>query len=170
MNPSFKKDLMASYPRSKRFLDNHCCPRGAESGREGNAVWSDDETCTYCGSLHPDLFMERLEAGNVILGPTDKNYKVYVKPKDDALKFQQSFRDENSPKGDDPTKWVWTTRESDHAKFYFQHLSEQQKQRFVELLNEKKLNIDYPGHFYRRPFFITIVPPTATPAPATQPQ
>lgn len=31
--------------------------------------------------------------------------------------------------------------------------------RFVELLNEKKLKLDYPGYFYRAPFFIVRQPP-----------
>lgn len=43
-------------------------------------------------------------------------------------------------------------------KGYFQHLSEAQMKRFVELLNEKKINIGVPGYFYTRPFFITRKP------------
>lgn len=33
--------------------------------------------CNYCGSLHPDRFMEMVKNGAEI-GPTDKNYKVYL--------------------------------------------------------------------------------------------
>lgn len=40
------------------------------------------------------------------------------------------------------------------GKFYFQHLSEEQCRKFVDLLNEKKLVIGYPGHFYSKPFFV----------------
>lgn len=55
------------------------------------------------------------------------------------------------------THWVQVgprgnTRED---KFYFEHLSDEQKTKFVEMLNAKKLNLDYPGHFYRLPFFIS---------------
>ncbi len=40
------------------------------------------------------------------------------------------------------------------SKFYFQHLDEEQKLKFIDLLNSKKLNIAYPGRFYVLPFFI----------------
>lgn len=79
--------------------------------------------CSFCGSLHPDDFMQAARDG-VELGPTDKSYKVYV----------------NKPNGG--------------SKFYFQHLSPEQRAEFVELLNAKKLSIGYPGHFYSPPFFV----------------
>jgi hypothetical protein len=170
----------------------------------------DDGTCDFCGSLDPDILMARLEAGDVILVPTDKNYKVYVRNKGGAP-FRQSYRTdkmedrvkaaavnvkcmrcahcygnaadgyadtcakcgrhrdapdltdderhdaiayENGDPLDPMRNWKWTTRETDETKFYFEHLSEDQKKRFVELLNEKRLRLDVPGHFYRRPFFI----------------
>jgi hypothetical protein len=105
--------------------------------------------------------MARLEAGDVILVPTDKNYKVYVK-NDGGEPFKQTFRtDEPSKPGEimkdpmDQSKWTWTTQETSQTKFYFQHLSEEQRKRFVELLNTKKIKLDYPGYFYRLPFFAT---------------
>lgn len=39
-------------------------------------------------------------------------------------------------------------------KFYFMHLTTEQKKEFVDLLNKKAINIGYPGHFYSLPFFI----------------
>lgn len=39
-------------------------------------------------------------------------------------------------------------------KGYFQHLSEAQMDRFIELLNQRKIKIGHPGYFYTRPFFI----------------
>lgn len=144
------------------------CPRRAESGMGHvfpgpDTYQEEDDTCSYCGSLNPDTLMKRLEAGNITLGPTDKNYKVYVGNKG-GLAFKQHYRDCYSHKDavgyvpctgpDDCTHW--TTREQSHAKFYFQHLSVEQRKRFVELLNEKKLHIGDPGHFYARPFFVTI--------------
>jgi len=39
-------------------------------------------------------------------------------------------------------------------KFYFQHLDYAQKLRFIDLLNDHKIEIGYPGHFYIKPFFI----------------
>jgi hypothetical protein len=67
----------------------------------------------------------------VELGPTDKNYKAYV---------------ENA--GGEPIKVHGA------SKFYFQHLSEDQRKYFVQLLNEKRIKIGVPGHFYVYPFFI----------------
>jgi hypothetical protein len=45
-----------------------------------------------------------------------------------------------------------------HEKFYFQHLSEEQRTQFVDLMNTRKVNIGYPGHFYALPFFCTRIP------------
>ena len=141
------------------------CPRRQESPLPTRFPGPDtyreeDDTCSYCGCLNPATFMERLEAGTVALGPTDKDYKVYVENRE-GLAFKQHFRDCYSRKDDpgyvpctgpdDCTHWI--TKETGHAKFYFQHLSEEQRKRFVELLNEKKLHIEYPGRFYVRPFF-----------------
>ena len=139
---------------------NTNCPRCPDSPFEF-ANKPDDGTCDQCGSLLPDEFMARLEAGDVTLDPTDKNYKVYVhnaggKP------FQQSHRPLPKPQqpGEivrdpmDQSLWTWETQEVSQCKFYFQHLSEDQMKRFVELLNENKLRLNYPGYFYRRPFFV----------------
>ena len=150
----FDAKFIEAHSRSARFPDEHNCPRGIENGAIGRAVWGNDDCCSYCGSVNPDLLMERIEAANVVLGPSDKNYKLYLDAVEGSELFKQSFRDSDSPRGDDPMQWVWTTREVKHAKFYFQHFSEAQCRRFIELLNAKKLNIGEPGYFYRRPFFI----------------
>jgi len=76
--------------------------------------------CSYDGSLHPDKFMELIEAGTSI-GVTDKNYKAYI----------------------------------GNHKFYYQHLSEEQKKKFVELYNAGKLVV--PGGFYVLPFFCKVL-------------
>lgn len=83
-------------------------------------------TCSFCGSLHPDDFMEQVRSG-VEIGPTDKSYKAYVGG-------------------------------SGGAKFYYQHLSVDQRQEFVRLLNDGTMHVGYPGHFYRLPFFCVRVP------------
>ncbi len=135
------------------------CPRRAENPMAdrmfpGPDTIRSDGTCSYCGSVDPDVLMARLEAGDVELGPTDKSYKVYLKNNGGAP-FQQSYRDCPSDSKctgpDDCTHWV--TREAGNAKFYFQHLSDEQQKRFIELHNDRKLHIGYPGHFYARPFF-----------------
>lgn len=56
--------------------------------------------------------------------PTDKDYKIYLR--DDA----------------------------GSAKFYFQHLSTEQRIAFVEEVNAGKVKFAYPGHFYVLPFFM----------------
>jgi len=83
-------------------------------------------SCSYCGSISPDDLFAAIDSG-AELGPTDKNYKVYVK-----------------------------TEDRPYGKFYFQHLDADGQRRFISLLNEGKLNIGYPGHFYTLPFFASV--------------
>jgi hypothetical protein len=66
----------------------------------------------------------------VEIGPTDKNYKAYVKGADGQHE----------------------------GKFYFQHLTDAQKDEFIGLLNARLVNVGYPGHFYVLPFFATRAP------------
>lgn len=111
------------------------CPRRIEgpdiAGSDPSKdAWRPDDTCSFCGSVNPDVLMARIEAGTVQLGPTDKRYKIYV---------------ENE--GGDPIG----------TKFYFQHFSEDQRRRFVDLHNERRLHIGHPGHFYVLPFFMGVV-------------
>lgn len=40
-------------------------------------------------------------------------------------------------------------------KGYFQHFEEAHKREFIQMLNEGRMNIAYPGHFYVLPFFVT---------------
>lgn len=103
------------------------CPRRDELGAGAASVfklpdeddWRPNGTCSYCGSMAPEAFLAKAKAGDE-LGPTDKNYKVYV---------------------------------GGRGKFYFQHLSAEQRQEFVDLLNARTMNIGYPGRFYVLPFF-----------------
>lgn len=108
--------------------------------------WSEDGTCSYCGSLHPETFLKRIEAGEFQLGPTDKNYKVYVDviAGEDVLRQVTVGKDswaEYQKSDDDPTKRAFgmrdyvkveqhPTRPNDlivtevmktHNKFYFHH-------------------------------------------------
>ena len=43
---------------------------------------------------------------------------------------------------------------SETRKAYFQHFSQEQQKKFIEMLNEKKIKLGYPGYFYVLPFFI----------------
>jgi len=121
------------------------CPRSLETGggpdspfkpgMNGEMVWRPDFTCSWCGSIHPELFMERLREQTIALTPTDKNYKVYV-----------------DNHGGEPFVAI-------RSKFYFQHLNDQQKKEFVDLLNAQKIKVAHPGRFYVPPFFCKFTPP-----------
>lgn len=40
------------------------------------------------------------------------------------------------------------------GKFYFQHFSNEEQAKFVELMNDQKIVIAFPGHFYVLPYFV----------------
>jgi len=122
----------------------------------GESNWNrhPDHTCQYCGSMHPDTLMARIEAGTVRIEATDKSYKLYVR-NDGGDVFKQTYR--NCPPKSDCTYENcdhWVTRDQDTTKFYFQHLSIEQRKRFVELFNERKLPFEEGDGFYVLPFFM----------------
>jgi hypothetical protein len=86
--------------------------------------WRADQTCSYCGSLSPEEFFKAVEAG-AKLTPTDKNYKAYLEVPGRPF-----------------------------TKFYFNHLSEEEQRRFIDLVNAGKVTFGYPGRFYNLPFFM----------------
>lgn len=172
--------------------EGHRCPRREESVhglRPGLDTWFErrpgaGRQCSYCGSLHPDDLFTAIEAG-CQLGPTDKSYKVYVDLVEPNPDEERVFSVANhKPDGDGwqevteesrqtierdgwtfrPGDWFRTGRRGPtiHGKFYFQHLDDAEAQRFVDLYNAKKMNIGYPGHFYRLPFFMRLVDPATT--------
>lgn len=55
-----------------------------------------------------------------------------------------------------PTDKSYKVYVGDHTKFYFQHLSDEQRQRFVELYNQRQLKV-LDGGFYVLPFFMQLV-------------
>ena len=124
------------------------CPRTQELGAPSIAPGTDhtdQDHCSYCGSLLPDIFMQLLLEQKIVLQPTDKNYKVYVKARTPTPLFENGMQDT-------------------YTKFYFQHLSPEQQTEFVRLMNTKDaLIIDFLGHFYALPFFCRVKPtPGAT--------
>lgn len=146
-------------------------------------LWHNDRHCTWCGSISGDEFMRLVENDECKLTPTDKNYKVYVEtaaPNPDQLEIRGTSNTEDPPSCGGDGEWVrrefidttkvntrgWLLRDDTwyliqkhgprrNEKFYFQHLSEEQKDRFVQLMNTKsKLRMHYPGYFYVLPFFV----------------
>ena len=90
--------------------------------------------------------MQRLEAGTVEILPTDKDYKVYVQ-NTTGENFTQHFVNNGA----------WTSSTTSQVPFKFQHLTYEQMVRFVELFNDRKLRIGFPGHFYVAPYFLRFV-------------
>lgn len=131
------------------------CARYREGPPIGNGEhnWRVDNTCSFCGSLNPDELMRRLEIADIQVGPTDKAYKIYVRNLG-GPQFKMHYR--NCPPNSGCTYEScdhWVTVERDETKFYFQHLTEAQRTRFIEIHNEKRMNIGYPGYFYMMPYF-----------------
>lgn len=134
------------------------------------------QSCSYCGSLHPDRFMELVREGWIV-GPTDKSYKAYIsRPLTDEEKAERKakwlagFTDDEiaqSARDRDETPEEFRAGLADYydrdlglneasgieAKFYFQHLSDEQRTEFIELHNAQRMRIGVPGRFYVAPFF-----------------
>ena len=138
-------------------------------------------SCSYCGSLHPDRFMELVREGWIV-GPTDKSYKAYLgRPVTDEDRARRKEAWHSEPDGiaatvrtmgekdgktpeqiDAGIAELWQRQEQatgdscgQEAKFYYQHLSDDQKREFVDLHNARTMHIGYPGHFYSLPFFMS---------------
>lgn len=126
--------------------------------------------CSYCGSMHPDEFMQAVRDGYTV-GPTDKSYKAYLSetPTDEQMAERKAQAVERYVRMGSSQDSALRMVESDLSikagrdvgKFYFQHLSDEQRSEFIELYNNKTMKVGYPGHFYRRPFFAV----AATPSP-----
>ncbi len=159
-------------------MEKHICPRRGEAPPMAKLPEGDTwmmrhglRRCSYCGSMHPDDVMAALKAGRKI-GPTDKSYKAYLSLPNEKAGKRIKVGESTGPihRYPDATRKEklfalfnggLVTRqhygkgsEMRQEKFYFQHFSEAQCREFVALLNAKKLVIGFPGHFYRKPFFI----------------
>jgi hypothetical protein len=123
-----------------------------------NLIFDSSNHCDYCGSLHQDAFMERLEAGTISISGTDKNYKVYVENKG-GEEFVFMYRPmsctyKGEPDGTfDSSKATWVTQKRSHTKFYWYHLSEEQQVKFIEH-NANKVQYTNGDRLYVLPFFV----------------
>lgn len=136
-----------------------------------------DGTCSHCGSLSEEKFFECADAGMKIT-PTDKSYKAYVDVPDpdegkpfviSTTNFEREGYTLVTPENVDSLPlddygrqhyvngrtWVQFAPRgaTKFGKFYFQHLSEAGRDKFIEYANEKKFNLAEPGYFYARPYF-----------------
>ena len=55
-----------------------------------------------------------------------------------------------------PTDKNYKVYVDNYEKFYFYHLDVDGQKQFIQMLNNKELNISTPGHFYINPFFMTL--------------
>lgn len=158
------------------------CPRKAEATLPSQLAheshWREDGTCSYCGSLNPDILFAAIEAGTAELGATDKNYKLYVTlpcERPDELVVAMSTNEKLTPEeaerqgylpADAAARERWGLLDFTtfyklrprgprrYTKVYFQHFTEEQGRRFVQLHNEKRLPFAPGDGLYVRPFFM----------------
>lgn len=145
-------------------MNKHTCPRRSPLRDDGRNLdtWRSDRTCSYCGSMHPDDFMQAIRDGKVI-GPTDKSYKFYItEPPTDEQRAERRQRQigryirmgmseaQAIQQADaDPIHRVGAHL----GKFYTPHLSEEQGDEFDRLWRAHQINYGYPGAPYV-PLFI----------------
>lgn len=134
-----------------------------EPDREGEDTWKsgrgeqDFDCCSYCHSIKPEDVFAGIEDGTIELAPTDKGYKVYIDLVGDGL--CPDCRGSGLEDLKLPEK-CWLCKGSGKgaqhhqvAKFYFQHFSTEDRERFLELHNANKIKYGYPGYLYRLPYF-----------------
>lgn len=168
---------------SNTDVATHWCPRRAESIHQapGPDTWDNRPSlaggigpcCSYCGSLHPDTFMEKIRNGWIV-GPTDKPWKAYldrpyepeeierIKTGSITWKTVRRLKLDEGASEEEATAAAnvdWDTHEAPHltgrtvAKFYFVHLSVEQQNEFLELHNTRAMRISHPGYLYAKPYF-----------------
>jgi hypothetical protein len=120
------------------------------------------QSCSFCGSLHPDRFMELVREGWIV-GPTDKPYKAYLERPFTAeeiasrkaaymARFAGLSEQAVAELGEQYDR-EFTSVGSTVAKFYFQHLTVEQQDEFIALHNAHRIKFGPPGGFYVTPFF-----------------
>lgn len=118
-------------------------------------------TCSHCGSLHPDVFMDRVREGWIV-GGTDKSYKWYLDRPYSAEEVEhikaghpavQAIRESH---GNAAAEEYWQSNLADGAyagtavaKFYTAHLSRAQCEEFLAMWEARALR----HTMYRQPWF-----------------
>lgn len=147
--------------------------------RFGTPHWREDNTCAHCGGIRPSIAMKHIREGAEVtptdksykiyvdvpdpkvgqmrvvstmnFTPTDYNPedRGYVKADPEVLKASGwGTGDSDYSKG---IQWMMLKPHDAimNAKCYLNHFSESQALEFVRLIETKKMNIAFPGHFYR---------------------
>jgi hypothetical protein len=144
---------------------------GLDDYEPGHGLIGQPRGCTFCGSMHPDDFMDAVRAG-LTIGVTSKSYKLYVhgiprkgdpdEPRvlshsthqfSGSRPWRELTRAEKKAakaygstiSGSPKTEFWQFTRWGDtvDGKFYTAHLSEEQGWEFDQLWREGKVNFDY---------------------------
>ena len=151
----------------------------------GNDFWSKDtesgyRRCSCCGSMHPDDLFEMIEKKTCEISGTDKNYKIYVDAPHPHVGAPRIFSSCSHPSHgyekltEDRAKQAGLDSYAIHAhlggyvkidrqgpranlKFYYMHLSDEQRNRFIELYNSRQLPLEPQFGLYRTPYFATKV-------------
>lgn len=104
--------------------------------------------CAQCGSVSGDAFMEYVREGHVVHG-SDKNYKAYLEKDTGTPHETEEYTYTNGDYSHTGTQAKQGTG-IQHAKFYYQHLSSEQRNEFVQLWNNRTLN----HMIYVMPYFM----------------
>jgi hypothetical protein len=153
-------------------VSNFTCPRRTQDGRDSDDspfkydgknidTWrkrEGHEVCSYCGSVTPQALFDAIENGFEITA-TDKSYKIYVDLPGDGKKRSKSsanFPVEGYKKVPFKKEWRAPAKPSTvfHGKFYFQHLGDGDRKRFIALMNSGKLKFAGNIGFYVLPYFV----------------
>jgi len=144
----------------------HTCPRRMSDlgpwKREPNLdTWStghglvgiqgEQLSCSLCGSLNPDLFMQWLRDGGQI-GTTSKSYKAYIDCPYPNERYGATTEEQVAVEGGGSYRSISVYGRT--AKLYFQHLDEAQQLEFVELYNSGRITFSGGFSFETLPFFM----------------
>ena len=132
-------------------------------------------TCSYCGSIRPEEFLEKVRGGWIVV-PTDQRSRCYLdKPYEPAemnkIKERnggwQVVRQDRLSDGDTEEEaaaaadaW-WTENEApgiggrSAGTLYYAHLDAPQQAEFLELYRSGAMRMAWPGKFNATPSFTT---------------
>ena len=116
------------------------CPRFASSASIFPGLvpgWLEVGSCSYCGSMEPAALFEAITGGAEIYA-TSRNNQLFVR--------YIEIDPETGRVGETPTQA--------EGMFQFEHFSESERTKFVQLLNDEEITFGYPGHFTILPFFV----------------